>query len=151
METTQWIKKTLNTALNNPEIGSIIITVTQPWNYVKEEYDIDIIKQKFDSLKKEFDKEKNIFYEVISSHKNKINFYYPKRAFLNKLLNTTKFKSILLIVGERHSAFVTGRWNNCDGFPMAVAGPLDSWQQCGGGPYSQGSFHYSGNQYLNIT
>ena len=84
METTQWIKKTLNTALNNPEIGSIIITVTQPWNYVKEEYDIDIIKQKYDSLKKEFDKEKNIFYEVISSHKNKINFYYPKRAFLTK-------------------------------------------------------------------
>ena len=34
---------------------------------------------------------------------------------------------------------------------MAVAGPLDSWQQCRGGPYSHGSFHDQKHQYLNIT
>lgn len=142
-----WLKEQLTEALNEDKVGAIIITVTQPWNYVKDKYDIDIIKQKYKSLEEKIAEEKNVFFEVLKEHKDKHNFYFPKKA----LLSGDKFKSILLIVGERHLAFDSGRWNNYGSFPMAVAGPLDSWQQCRGGPYSHGSFHDEKHQYLSIT
>lgn len=145
-EQTSWLKEKFEAALEDENIGAIIITVTQPWNYIKDKYDIDIIKQKYKSLEEKIGNEKNIFFKVLEEKKDKNNFYFPSRGFAGGF-----FKSILLIVGERHLAFDSGRWNNYGSFPMAVAGPLDSWQQCRGGPYSHGSFHDEKHQYLNIT
>ena len=145
-----WLKQQFSSALESGDNRAIIITVTQPWNYVDDEYDIDIIKQDFVSLTKEMEKDKNVFFEVLKEYQDKgspFNFYYPMKA---KIPGKT-FKSILLIVGERHLAFDTGRWNNYGSFPIAVAGPLDSWQECRGGPYSHGSFHDCKHQYLSVV
>ena len=148
----EWLKTEFSSALDEDDKKAIIITVTQPWNYVEDEYDIDIIKQDFISLTKEMENDKKVFFEVLqeyqSSNNHPFNFYYPIRARLSD--GAEKFKSILLIVGERHLAFDTGRWNNYGSFPIAVAGPLDSWQECRGGPYSHGSFHDSKHQYLSV-
>ena len=147
-----WLEQEFSSALVSEDNRAIIITVTQPWNYVDDEYDIDIIKQDFVSLTKEMENDKNVFFEVLKNYQkdnngNPFNFYYPMRAkFSGK-----PFKSILLIVGERHLAFDTGRWNNYGSFPIAVAGPLDSWQECRGGPYSHGSFHDCKHQYLSVV
>ena len=146
-----WLEQEFSSALVSEDNRAIIITVTQPWNYVDDEYDIDIIKQDFVSLTKEMEKDKNVFFEVLKNYQDKkgspFNFYYPMKA---KISGKT-FKSILLIVGERHLAFDTGRWNNYGSFPIAVAGPLDSWQECRGGPYSHGSFHDCKHQYLSVV
>ena len=147
-----WLKQQFSSALDSVDNRAIIITVTQPWNYVDDEYDIDIIKQDFVSLTKEMENDKNVFFEVLKNYQkdnngSPFNFYYPMKA---KIPGKT-FKSILLIVGERHLAFDTGRWNNYGSFPIAVAGPLDSWQECRGGPYSHGSFHDCKHQYLSVV
>ena len=147
-----WLKQQFSSALESGDNRAIIITVTQPWNYVDDEYDIDIIKQDFVSLTKEMEDDKNVFFEVLKAYQQEndgspFNFYYPMKA----KIPGKPFKSILLIVGERHLAFDTGRWNNYGSFPIAVAGPLDSWQECRGGPYSHGSFHDCKHQYLSVV
>lgn len=151
----KWLKEKFKAALEDQTVFNIIITVTQPWNYVKDEYDIDIVKQDFKSLTDDIAEEKNVFFEVLQQYQNEkgspFNFYFPVRAHLEQEIGKPSiYKSILLIVGERHLAFDTGRWNNFGSFPIAVAGPLDSWQECRGGPYSHGSFHDSKHQYLSV-
>lgn len=158
-EQTQWLKTQFSSALIDPMVDAIVITFTQPWNYIEKKYDIDIIKQKYESLSKDVDKEKNVFFEALKEYQETngkpFNFYFPFRAKISSALGdptlTEVYKPILLLIGEHHLAFDTGKYNNYGGFPMAVAGPIDESRQCRGGPYTHGSFHDSKHQYLNIT
>ena len=44
-----WLKEKFLAALNEDKIQAIIITVTLRWHYVRDKYDIDLIKQKYKS------------------------------------------------------------------------------------------------------
>ena len=81
-EQTQWLKTQFSSALIDPMVDAIVITFTQPWNYIEKKYDIDIIKQKYESLSKDVDKEKNVFFEALKEYQETnngkpFNFYFP--------------------------------------------------------------------------
>jgi hypothetical protein len=134
-----WIISKLKNVANDPSVGAVFITLPQVWNYVKSEYDWDMVKQNFDSI-----------LDSASDDKSAIG------DFLNKNFNFNRptlpgFKSVMMIVGDTTTAFDDGSWNNYGNFPVAVCGPLDYWQQCRGGPYSHGSFHDNPNNFCQFT
>ena len=130
-----WIISKLKNAATDPTVQAVIITMTQPWNYVQSAYDWDMIKQNYDSLNDAVSEEK---VQVGATVIRNFNFNRP---------GDPNFKPVMMVIGDPHLAFDEGTWNNYGNFPIAVCGPLDFWQQCRGGPYSHGSFHDSPNQY----
>lgn len=133
-----FIKMEITNAYNNPNITAIILNFPQTWNYVKERYKMDMIKQDFISISEDMEKDK----KSIGDHIKLFNF---------KNDTLTNYKPFMVVTGDRYLAFDDGRNNNFGGFPIVSCGSLDSWLQCRGGPYSHGSFHHSSSsQYCNF-
>jgi hypothetical protein len=133
-----WINSQLKAAANDAQVGAVFICLTQVWNYVKSSYDWDMVKQNFLSVLDSASVDKK---EVGDTVRNNFNFNRP---------TLPNFKSVMMIVGEKTTAFDDGSWNNFGNFPIAVCGPLDYWQQCRGGPYSHGSFHDNPNNFCQF-
>lgn len=129
----------LRDAKINNNIKSIIMTTTTPWNYYKDAYERDWIKQKSYSLSEEFEMEKMEIANAI----NEINF---------KDENQPNFKPIMMIIGEKMSGFDSGLNNNYGGFPIAVCGAVSKYDKgnCKGGPYSHGYSKDNDNQYCTV-
>ena len=130
-----WLVSNLQQASTDSSVGAVFICLTQVWNYVPSAYDWDSIKQNYYSVLEFANEDKKKVGDTVA---NSFNFNRP---------TLPNFKSVMMIVGEHHTAFDDGSWNNFGNFPIAVCGPLDYWQQCRGGPYSHGSFHDNENNF----
>jgi hypothetical protein len=128
----KFIKNEITNAYNNKNITAIILNFPQTWNYVKDRYSMDMIKQDFISIDESMEKDK----KSIGDHVKSFNFK-------NDTLDN--YKPFMVVTGDRSLAFDDGRNNNFGGFPIVSCGTIDSWLQCRGGPYSHGSFHHSSN------
>ena len=135
---TLFIKNEISSAYNNNDVTGVIINFPQTWNYVKDRYSMDMIKQDFISIKENMEKDK----KAIGDHVQQYNFK-------NDTLNN--YKPFMIVTGDRYLAFDDGRNNNYGGFPIASCGAIDSSLQCRGGPYSHGSFHHvSSSHYCSF-
>lgn len=129
-----WLKTNLASAASDTSVRAIIITFTQAWNYVEYFYDQDILKQDFYAVLSNMQGDKI----VVGNTTKGINFRDKTAA---------NYKPIMLVSGERSLSLDNGNFNNYGNFPIVMCGPMDSWSQCRGGPYSHGSFHDGTNQY----
>lgn len=137
-EQTTFIKNEITSAYSDANVTAVIINFPQTWNYVKDRYSMDMIKQNFISINEDMEKDK----KAIGDHVKQFNFRNDTLA---------NYKPFMIITGDRYLAFDDGRNNNFGGFPIVSCGSIDSWLQCRGGPYSHGSFHHvSSSQYCNF-
>jgi hypothetical protein len=133
-----FIKTEITNAYSNKNVTAIILNFPQTWNYVKDRYSMDMIKQDFISIDESMEKDK----KALGDHIKLFNFK-------NDTLDN--YKPFMVVTGDRYLAFDDGRNNNFGGFPIVSCGTIDSWLQCRGGPYSHGSFHHSSSsQYCNF-
>lgn len=132
-----WIIGQLQLAAVDPNIRGIVITMTQPYNYVKSRYEGDMIKQIYYTIIENMQGDKF----AIGNATKSINFNKPNEA---------NFKSLLMVIGDQFVGFDDGRNNPYGGFPVLVCGSLDNRGQCKGGPYSHGQFFDSLGQYCRF-
>jgi len=134
-----WLQSELTLAYNDPNTKSILIAFTQPWNFVKDRYNMDMIQQDFTSIKSEMESDKTQLANLLK------NFNFKNASQPN-------YKPLVMVIGERFLGFDNGMNNNFGGFPIVNCGVMDSWLQCRGGPYSHGSFHHEHDtQFCKFT